>query len=612
MTHLLKRIFFTLLLTFCCGASFAQDKSLQVNAPAMVSIGKPFQVEYSIGIRPEKIISPSFDGFELLAGPTYYESLSVQIVDGTRTESQKHSYTYVLIARNPGIFKIPAASVIAEGKTYTSKAIPIEVVTGDPSQGRAAASGRNDDRAKPQTASIPADAVLLRAIVSPTKVYKGQPVRLSFKLYTRIPCYFEGTKIPSFNGFWSQELPVDQYKPQREQYNGKVYDTRIVGEYLLYPQQTGTLQIEPLTMEGVVQVINRRPSQSAMDDIFGTVADVQEVHKKIASQPVNITVNDFPAYAPSSFSGAVGNFTMTADIPKGTINVNSSATYTIRLTGAGNLPFIQAPKIEMPPSFEQYNPKTTESFNKTINGISGYRQFEYPFIARAEGDYGIDPVEFTFFNPETSEYVTLSTDAFSLHVLSDTTGGSVAGVMMTGLTKEDLKIIGNDIRFIKLDAPKLRAKDTLLMFSPAYFMAVGLVIGGFIFMLLYLPRRIAQRRDADMMRGKRANKVVLARLKIADQYMKEGNDRGFQDEMLKALWGYMSDKLNIPVANLTKENVRQELLKRGIPADTIMRYIDIISECEYAQYSPAESMKTGEIYRTAVEVISKMESYIRK
>lgn len=617
MAGLLKKGFFVLFLTLCGGALFAQDKSLQVNAPAMVSAGKPFRVEYSTGVEPEKFTPQPFDGFEVLAGPSYSSSFSTQVINGTMTQSQKYGYTYVLVARNPGTFTIPAASVTAEGKTYTAKGIPIEVVAGDANagsavQGGGAAAGKTDDGAPRQT--IAADDVLLRAIVNTTKVYKGQPVRLSFKLYMRVRLsHFEGAKVPSFNGFWSQELPVDQYKMQREQFNGKVYDTQIVGEYLLYPQQTGTLQIEPFTTEAVGQIIAQRTSQSVFDDLFGGVPDVQEVRKNISSQQVNITVVDFPAGAPPSFNGAVGNFTMTSDVPKGTINVNSSATYTIRLTGAGNLPLIQAPVINMPSSFEQYNPKTTESLSKNAGGISGYRQFEYPFIARAEGEYGIDPVQFTFFNPETSKYITLSTDALSLRVLPDTTGGApAAGGMITGLTKEDLKIIGRDIRFIKLDTPKFQLRSTMLMFSPAYFIVAGLLIAGFVFLLLYLQRHIAQRRNADMMRGKRANKIVLARLKSAEQYMKEGNDRRFHDEMLKALWGYMSDKLNIPVANLTKENVREELLKRGIPADRITSYIDLISECEYAQYSPAESMKTGEIYRTAVEVISKMESYIKK
>lgn len=617
MAGLLKKCIVTLLALVTCIGAFGQQ--LEVVAPRSVPVGVPFRVEYTIEVQGEKFNAPDFTGFNVIAGPSRSSGQSIQIINGNMTQTVSTLYTYVLQAQQEGTATLPAASIVAGGKTYTSKPVPIEVTSGGQAQqgGQQSQGNRNmpSGQTGQESGAVADDDVMIRMFVNKTSVYKGEPVKVTLKLYNRTTLVdFENTKFPSFNGFWSQELNIDHYVTQRETYGNKVYNTQVMREYLVYPQQTGVLNIDPITTEAVIEIMERRRTGSIFDDLMGGISESRRVKKKVASQSIAITVKDFPGTAPEGFNGAVGNFTMTTEAPTGQLNVNSAATYSLKITGTGNLPLITAPEVTMPSSFEKYDPKTTESLRKTTGGISGYRQFDYPFIARAEGDFNISPLLFTYFNPESGEYVTLRSDAVPMHILPDTTGGrtSSAGGMVTGLTKEELKLLGRDIRFIKLGDAGLRPKGQVFVCSTPYFVIAGLLLAAFVFLLVWLRKRIEQMRDAALMRGKKANKVVLGRLRTAEQYMKENNTRRFHDEMLKALWGYMSDKLNIPVANLTKENVREELGRRNIPAELVGRYIDLISECESAQYSPAESIPMQDAYKTAVDVISKFESYIKR
>lgn len=628
--HSLKKIFTVIVLCLLTANLFAAKKvELEVNAPSLVAVGDVFKVEYAVNVKPDNFIAPTIEEFDVIAGPTTSQSNQVSITNGNMVQESRYSFIYVLIANKTGSFTIPSAKMIVDGKEYTTKPLPIEAIdegSAPTQQGQQSQQGgsqqgtqgqREESRGNESMTNIAPDDIFMRAVVDKTTVYKGQPVRVSFKLYTRKVPYvgFRDVKLPAFNGFWKQDLSTEHYKPQRETYNSKVYETEILAEYLLFPQQSGTLQIEQATFDAVIQVVvQSQGGRSIFDDFFGGGPDIRQIDRKMTTSPVSIKVNELPAGAPASFNGAVGSFSMTSDFPSGSIAANSSATYTVKISGNGNLSLIQAPSIDVPSSFEQYNVKTTESLNKTAGGVSGYRQFEYPIIARAEGRFSLDPVKFTYFNPETARYVTLTTDRLDIAVLPDSTGGKTNGSLgiVSGISKEDLKILGEDIRFIKLGSPGFTIKGKLFMGGVAYWIILVLLIALFVFALVYLQKRIKLLSNADVMRGKRANKVALQRLKTAEEFMKESNPRGFYDEMLKALWGYMSDKLNIPSATLTKESVREELLKQNISSDQVVKYIDLISDCEYAQYSPGESRHMQDVYGYAVELISKFESLIKK
>lgn len=595
-------------------ADAAGKVTFEVSSPLTVAVGEAFRVEFSLNAKPDKdtFRAPAFDGFDVLAGPTVSTGESISIINGSMTKTHSHNFTYVVLAKQAGNVTIGSAEITVDGTTYRTNPLPIEVIQESGSQ-----AGRPENRTQENEASnnaqrqIANDDILLRAIVSRTSVYKGEPLRVTFKLYERVNVVgYDGVKFPSFNGFWAQELNTGNAPRRRETYNGKVYETLVAREFLLYPQQSGTLTIDPAELTAVAQVVVQSRN---IDPFFGGGHEVYNVPRKVQSQRVTVTVKQLPAGAPESFNGAVGHFTLDATLPPDRIAANSASTYTVKIAGSGNLTLVQAPKLTLPTSFEQYNVKTTESLNTSASGISGYRQFEYPFIARAEGTYEIEPVAFTYFDPERMQYTTLRAKPLTLEVTPDASGNDGTPVVQgRGMSKEDVRLLGQDIRFIKLGNPQLRIDRKPFLFSAGYWISLGGILLFFGAAYIALRRRIHEMQNVALVRGKRANKVAVQRFRAAKRYMEEANRHAFYEEMLRALWGYMSDKFNIPVANLTKENVREELHKCGIPAEQSQRFTAIVTLCDEAQYSPVASSQMSEVYDEGVDFISRIESAIKR
>ncbi len=583
--------------------------SFEASAPVLFAAGENFRIEFTVNAEPERnsFEAPTFEGFQLIAGPVTSRGSNMYIVNGTMERSEYHTYTYVLQGTSKGKYTIGAAAIAVDGKSYRTQPVTIEVVDeGGSQQGGAAVQGGGSTEK-----AIGANDLLMRMTVNKTDVFKGEPVVAALKLYKRVSLLgSEGVKFPSFNGFWTQELDSENNMWQRETYDGRIYETLVVREYLLYPQQTGKLSIDPAEMTVVAQIVV--PGSSRGFDPFFDQPDVMEVRRKLTTSPVEINVKELPAGAPASFSGAVGRFTMEAMPPASNFTANSAATYTVKISGTGNLPFVQAPTLALPSSFELYDVKTTESLKNSLQGISGYRQFEYPFIARAEGEYTIPAVEFTYFDPSQLKYVTLSSRELSLTIDPDTSGGLSGAPVIGGVSKEEVKLLGQDIRFIKLDSAGLRPVRSVFIGSAGYWIVLTLLLALFVGVSIYLRKRIKEMQNVTLIRGKRANRVALQRFRVAAKFMEQDNQHGFYEEMLRALWGYMSDKLNIPVANLTKENVREELRKRNIAPDAIQQFIDIIISCDEAQYSPMASAQMHEVYADGVNIISKLESTLKK
>ena len=447
-------------------ASAAEKVTFEANSPLTVAVGEPFRVEFALNAQPEpgSFKAPSFEGFDVIAGPAEAQGQSIQIVNNSMTRVVNYTITYVLVPQGAGNVTVGAAEVTVEGTTYRTKPLAIEVVDEGkaPGGGGSAAGGQPQRREEASSESaaqsrVAKDDILLRAIVSRTSVFKGEPLRVTFKLYERVPIVgYNDVKFPSFNGFWAQELNTENARRERETFNGKVYETLVAKEYLLYPQQAGTLVIEPAEITAVAQVVIQ--SRRSLDPFFGGGHDFVNVPRKVQSPRINVTVKPLPAGAPASFSGAVGSFAMDAVLPPDRLAANSAATYTVKISGTGNLTFVQAPKLTLPASFEQYNVKTTESINASAAGISGYRQFEYPFIARAEGTYEVEPVEFSYFDPARMQYMTLRSRPLELEITPDAKGGGGDAYVVQGrgMSKEEVKMLGQDIRFIKLGNAQLR------------------------------------------------------------------------------------------------------------------------------------------------------------
>ena len=613
----MKRFFRHILLLFFATLSFARvwadgAVTFEVNTPLIVSTGEMFRVEFILtNGKPdgETFVAPDFAGLDVLAGPTTSQARSYQNINGVASHTSTFTITYVVTSQTAGNVTIGAASVKVDGKSYTTKATPIEVVEQSRKQEQEAAAQQGSAVQN----QIAQDDILLRLNLSRSTVYKGEPIRASLTLYTRAGIAgFEDVKLPSFNGFWSQELPTDNYQAKRETLDGKVYDSQIIKEWLLYPQQAGSLAIESADITAVAQVVMR--SSRNFDPFFGGGAEVYNVKRKLSTGQINVTVKDLPAGAPASFNGAVGKFTMSATQPSTQLKANSAATYTVRISGTGNLTFLQTPKLVLPSSFELYHVRETESIQTSVNGTSGYKQFEYPFIARAEGEYDIDPIEFTFFSPEKEGYVTLKTDALKVNVAPDGSAGAsiTPQQIITGSSKEGVRQLGSDIRFIKLGKPQLSSSVAPLMLSSTYFLLLALIVVLFIVAYLLLSKMIKDSKNTVLLRNRRANKVAVQRFRKAEKYMRVMNRHAFYEEMLRALWGYMSDKLNIPVADLTKENIREELQRRGCPQQDAQHFTEIITRCDEAQYSPAEWVQMNDVYAEGVRIISRIEQAIKR
>ena len=402
----------------------------EVSTPLTVAVGEAFRVEFALNAKPDEdsFHAPQFEGFDVLAGPAVSTGSSIQIINGTMSKSMNCTYTYVLLPKSAGNYTIGVAEVVVDGETVRSNPQPIEVVDeGAVQSPQGSTTQRNEQRESNRSAAqsrVAEDDVLLRAVVSKQSVYKNEPLHVTYKLYTRVPFVaysFEAT--PTFNGFWAQDLVNKNANAQssRETLNGKVYESYVLGDWLLYPQQAGELRIDPMGMTIVAQVVVQSRN---FDPFFGSGHEVYNVPRKVQSQPVTIRVKPLPEGAPQSFTGAVGQFTMACTPPAEHLSANSAATYTVRLSGTGNLTFVQAPKLSLPSSFEQYNVKTTEAINASATGITGYRQFEYPFIARAEGQFEVPAVEFSYFDPQRMEYRTLASAPLHLEVAPDAKGTS--------------------------------------------------------------------------------------------------------------------------------------------------------------------------------------------
>lgn len=617
MNNLIKTLF-AVVMTVCAIWSVRADEKVtfSLNAPMIVAEGETFRAEFALNAKPDdnSFVPPSFEGFDVLAGPATSQGQSISIVNGSMTKSINYSITYVLVAQRTGELRIGAAEIGVDGATYHTQETPIEVrAAGDAAGGRA--GGDREERESESLEQragnqIGKDDVMLRLVLSRRSVYKGEPIRAALKLYSRVNVAgSEGAKMPAFNGFWSQQLDVEQ-GPFRETVGGKVYEAYNIAEYLLYPQQSGRLTIEPAELTVFVQVVVQ--SSRHYDPFFGGGHEIYNVRRALRTPEVTVDVREFPAGAPASFTGAVGKYTMEASLSSKSVSANSAANINVRIAGTGNLNFMQAPALNLPSSFELYDTKTTEQIRNSGSGSMGYRSFEYPFIPRAEGDYVIAPIEFTYFNPETAKYVTLRSEEFAISVTPDAKGGGApSAVVSAGVRKEDVRLLGNDIRFIKLGRPALQRNAAPLVLSPLYWAVLAAMVLLATVVFFAVRKRMRDSRNTVLVHARRANKVAVQRFRKAATYMKEQNRHAFYEEMLRALWGYISDRFNIPVADLTKESIREELSRRGA-VEQAREITEIISMCEEAQYSPLATTSMDEVYGKGIEVVSKIESVVKK
>ena len=589
-------------LTLLCVLTASAQNSFTVDAPAVVSTDEIFRVVFTATYEGGKVSDftpPSFEGLEVLAGPIPSTSTSFQSINGQSSTTHAHSYTYTVRAVQEGKVTLGAASVKIGKETYKTEPRTIEAVKGEvPDQGSAASGGQR------QSAG---EDLMLRMSVSKTRAVVGEPVIVTLKLYVQTSAIsgFEDVRFPTFDGFWSQEIDAPQnIQFVRENYNGKIYNAALLRRYMLLPQQTGALTIDPSELVCLLQIrAESTGPRSIFDDFFSSY---QTIRKRVTSEPVTVNVSALPSGAPASFTGGVGSFRMTAGFVSDSVSAHEATSLRVEISGTGNINMVDAPKMQFPADFEAYDIRKTENISTGTSGASGTLTFEYPFIPRAPGVFDIDPVEFTYYDIAAGRYRTLSSGPLRLKVGAGTR--TDAAVIPSGVSKRSVESLGEDIRFIST-VPRLKKAGRMMVSSPAMLIIPVAIVLAAAAVWILLSRSIARRSDVAGTRNRKAMKVARARLKNASAFLRQGLYSAFYEELHKALHGYISDKLMLPVADLTRERIGEELRSRGKDEAVIQELSDILDACEYARYAPASGSEAMEKhYQQAVKVISQIES----
>jgi len=589
------------LLLFWMITASAQDVQLTSEAPRAVRVGEQFRLTFTVNARPSSFNAPDIKDFYVLSGPNQSTSSSFQRINGRTSQSITISYTYYLQATKPGKFTIDPAKVVVENKEYTSNLSEVEVV--GEQQAAPAQQGQPSQSEQPSS-DVPQEELYVQVLTNKKSVYQGEHIIATIKLYTRVGISgFGSSEMPDFAGFWTQDIETpQQINLQRENVNGVIYNTGIIRRLILFPQKSGEIEIKPFKLETYVQ---KRVTQRS---IFGPSYTNVSVH--LESKPVKINVESLPGGKSSSFSGAVGTISMSSSIDKTDVVTNDAITFKINIKGNGNIKLIDPPKIDFPPDFETFDPKISSNVKNTTSGQSGSKTFEYLIIPRHAGNFRIPPMTFSYFDVPSGQYKTLRSTEYNITVQKGDSEESVG--VVSGLSKEDLQILGSDILFIKSSKFKLVPVGKIFFGTTGFWFFYGGAVIAFLFVVTFWRRYIKRRQNIELVRNKKANKMARERLKQAAKHLKQNAPENFYESVLKAIWGYISDKLSIPVSDLSKESARKSLSEYVSDEELIENILSIIDECEMARYSPSsDDSRMEKLFTETARVISKTEQNLR-
>lgn len=595
----------------------AEDIKFSASASSTtVGTGQQFSVTFSINTGDGRNFkAPSFKGFSVLSGPNQSSSSSTQIINGSFSQTVSFSYTYYLQAGNEGTYTIGPAYINVGGKTYESNPITIKVVKDNSASQNRSNQGNNQGQNQ-QSASFSDKDIFLRASISNASPYMGEQIIVTYKLYTSVGIsQYSINKTPSNKGLWSEDLTKENERPKqyKEYIDGKQYIVAEIKKVAMFPQESGNLTIEPLEVDVIAQIpVQRRRTNTIFDffdDPFGS--SVQNIKKTIKSNSSVIRVKPLPtASKPDDFSGAVGNFTFSSNLSKNEVKANDAINLKITVSGRGNIKLIDKFDITFPTDFETYDPKITDNINKSDNGISGTKTFDYLLIPRNQGNFTIKPIKFTYFDLNKGKYVTLTSPEYNIKV--DKGDGKTSATTLTTVNKEDIKYIGSDIEHIKTKPNKLKPEGQFFFLSKLYFTLLVIPVILFIAALIFRRKHLKLRGNVALLRNKKATKIARNRLKKAQKFLQNNDRNNFYNEISQALWGYLSDKFNIPLAELSMESVNQSLQNKLVDTATIEQLISVLNNCEFARFTPeSESLNMKKIYNEAIDIIKKIENELK-
>ncbi|MCR4860925.1 MAG: BatD family protein [Bacteroidales bacterium] len=608
----MKRLITLLTAALCVLAASAQT-SIKVQAPNLVGVNEQFNVTFIISGEkaPSEFSWEAGGDFQLVWGPQKGSSTSISIVNGKSTRSSQTTYTYVLLPKNTGRFQLNAAEATVSGERLVSSRPTIEVV----SDGAAASAqqgqssrGQESSGEIARTGGVSADDLFLRLNFSKRNVMVGETLTATLKLYQRVNIAgFEDVKFPTFNGFWSQEVQApSNIEFRRESLGDKIYNTAVLRSWTLIPQKAGEITIDGAELVCLVNVRTQRPSTGSIFDSFFQ-DDFQTIRKRVSTSPVTMHVSGLPAGAPASFGGGVGSFRMSAALTRDSLLTHDAASLRVTVTGSGNLSLLEAPKVSFPPDFEVYDVKTSD--------VSGGKVFEYPFIPRSYGEFVIGPVEYSYFDISSRKYVTLTSQALPVRVGKGNESAAAPGTgqVVPGVNRKDVRDVGSDIRFISSRPGTLSSIGHFFAGSPAFWVLTALLLALAAVVYFALRGLAARRSDVVGTKNRGATKMARKRLSQAGSFLQGNLYTAFYEELHRALLGFVSDKLNMDAADMSKENISARLAENGAGEALAAEFVELLDACEFARYSPDaghDAMNTH--YEKAVSVISAIDERMKR
>ena len=576
-------------------------QQIRVSAPQQVAVGEQFRLQYTMSTTEVKGFRAGSipDGFEVLMGPSTSTQQSFQMINGRTSQSSSVTYTYILAAVKKGTFIISGAHATVDGKSAYSSSVRINV--SGKAQNQQYGGGMQQQQGaqvRPSGSRISGNDLFIKVSANKTRVHEQEPILLTYKVYTQLELTQLEGKMPDLTGFHTQEVPLPQQKSFHiETVNGRPYRCVTWSQYVMYPQMTGKLQIPSITFKGIVVQENR--NVDPFEAFFNGGSGYVEVKKDIVAQGMTIQVDPLPQ-KPSNFSGGVGRFTISASLDHNKVKAGDPVKVRIVVGGNGNLKLIKQPEVQLPNDFDKYDAKVTDKTKLTASGLTGNMIYDVLIVPRNQGKYQLQPIELTYFDTSTNKYKTIRTNPMVLEVEK---GSGKVGDVADYSQRQD-----KDIHFIHDGAPEMVDTNDYFFGSTLYTILNALVVVIFLVLLIVFRKQAMEMANIDAMRGKKANKVAGKRLKLAAKLMAEGKSSAFYDEVLRALWGYVSDKLSIPVSQLSRENIAEKLSARNASQSDIDTFLEALDECEFERYAPGDAAgNMQKTYDKAVSAITNIE-----
>ena len=603
------RRFYSILLTLFAVTITATAQKLVAGAPSHVSVGEQFRLTYTINTQDvDNFRAGNFpDAFEVLMGPSTSRQSSFQMVNGHTTSSSSITFTYIVCANKNGTFTIPPAQIRCDGKVVKSNSVKINVSGRQQAQRGGGGGGYDGEpQMRPSGSHISGSDLFIKVSANKQRVHEQEPILLTYKVYTLVQLTRLDGKMPDLKGFHTQEVQLPQQKSFKvETYNGRPYRTVTWSQYVMFPQMTGKLEIPSITFDGTVVMQNR--DIDPFEAFFNGGSGYVEMKKKIKAPGITIQVDPLPN-RPADFSGGVGKFNISAQLTPASIKTNDAVTLRVIVSGVGNLKLIKEPVVVFPKDFDRYDAKVTDKTKLTANGVEGSMIYDFIAVPRNAGKYEIPPVKFVYYDTSTNKYATIESKGFTLNVAQGAKGGGVSD-----FTGQDVDLLNKDIRHIKTTPEELHGVNEFFFGSTSYWVTLALLAIAFISLFVIFRQRAIDNANIGKMRGKKANKVATKRLRVANKLMTAGRSSEFYDEVLRALWGYVGDKLNMPVESLSRENISQRLSERDVSEANVKLFISALDECEFERYAPGDA--TGNMNKTfnaAMTAIENIEDTMKK